>query len=533
MESVGGLARLQGIMPATDTDADLVSALRAENAHLRQQVQQLLATVTELRTTIEKQQAHIDYLVRMTFGRRSERVEGPTLFDGLLEPDPSPAPAAEDDDEPEVTVGEHTRRGHGRRPLARDLPRESVPLDLTEAEKLCPCCGLPRRCVGTDTSERLDYRPASLFVRETLRPKYACSNCEKHGDSPQFVQRPLPPEPIPRGVAAPGLLSHVLVSKYVDHLPLYRLEGILGRLGWDVARSTLCDLAMRCGHVLTPLYRLMCRRVLMGHSLHTDDTSIVLLDPRRTAHAWVYVGDAANPYTVFDLSVGHTQESPQAFLKGFTGFIHADGYAGYAALYRAGATHVGCWAHCRRYFFEARLSSPELAHEALARVRTLYAVESDAKAMTLVGVDLAAYRREHVGGVLEAFGMWLAEHAPRVLPKSKIGEAFTYALNQWSSLRVYLTDGRLTIDNHPAEQAIRPLAVGRRNWLHIGGDGGLKPTAVLLSLAASTKRAGLNPWEYFRHILCELPARPPDADLADLLPDVWGRTRAGPTAAPA
>jgi transposase len=147
--------------------------------------------------------------------------------------------------------------------------------------------------------------------------------------------------------------------------------------------------------------------------------------------------------------------------------------------------------------------------------------------------DLAAYRREHAGPVLDAFARWLAEHGPRVLPKSKIGEAFTYTLNQWSSLRVYWTDGRLTIDNHPAEQAIRPLAVGRRNWLHIGGDGGLKPTAVLLSLAASTKRAGLNPWEYFRHILSELPARPPDADLADLLPDVWGRTRAGPTGAPA
>jgi len=162
-----------GIMPAADTDADLASALRAENAHLRGQVQQLLATVTELRTTVEKQQAHIDYLVRMTFGRRSERVEGPTLFDGLPESDPPPAAADEPAaDEPDIPVRGHTRRGHGRRPLARELPRESVPLDLTEAEKLCPCCGLPRRCVGTDTSERLDYRPASLFVRETVRPKY-------------------------------------------------------------------------------------------------------------------------------------------------------------------------------------------------------------------------------------------------------------------------------------------------------------------------------------------------------------------------
>ena len=244
------------------------------------------------------------------------------------------------------------------------------------------------------------------------------------------MQPPLPPEPVPRGIAAPGLLSYLLVSKYVDHLPLYRLESIFARLGWDVSRSTLCDLTLRCGQVMTPLYRRMCRRVLLGHSLHTDDTALVLLDPRRTAHAWVYVGDAANPYTVFDLSVGHSHEFPQAFLKGYTGFIHADGFAGYDAIYRAGAIHAGCWAHARRYFFDARLVSPELAHEALARIRTLYAVEADAKVRHHTGAELAAYRREHAGPVFDAFAMWLAERAPQVLPKSKIGEAFTYATNQ-------------------------------------------------------------------------------------------------------
>jgi hypothetical protein len=334
-------------------------------------------------------------------------------------------------------------------------------------------------------------------------------------------------------MAAPGLLSYLLVSKYIDHLPLYRLENIFARLGWQVSRSTLCDLTMRCGHVLMPLYALMCRRVLQSWVLHTDDTKITLLDPRRAAYAWVYFGDPSHPYTVFDLSIGHSSEFPQAFLNGYAGFLQADGYSGYDAIYRAGATHAGCWAHARRYFYDARLASPELAHEALARIRTLYAIEADAKAIHLVGVDLAAYRLEHAGPVLDAFAVWLAEHAPRVLPKSPIGEAFTYALNQWGSLRVYLTDGRLTIDNHPAEQAIRPLAIGRRNWLHIAGDGGLQPAAVLLSMAASAKRHALNPWEYFQHVLTELPARPPNTDLTDLLPDVWARSRAGPTASAA
>ena len=195
--------------------------------------------------------------------------------------------------------------------------------------------------------------------------------------------------------------------------------------------------------------------------------------------------------------------------------------------------HPGCMMHVRRYFFDARLNDPERAHEALARIRALYAVEQAAKQKGLTGSTLAAYRRQHAGPVLTAFAGWLAEHRPRVLPKSAIGEAFTYAMNQWPTLGVYLTDGRLTIDNAAAERAIRPLAVGRRNWLHLGGDGGLKPTAILLSIAASIKRQGLNPWVYLKHVLTELPARPLSADLTDLLPDVWTRSRAGLAAIPA
>jgi transposase len=181
-----------------------------------------------------------------------------------------------------------------------------------------------------------------------VRPTYACRSCERAGDDPQVVQRPLPPEPIPRGTSAAGLLAHVIVSKNVDHLPLYRQESILGRLGWDVTRSTLCDQVLACAGVLEPLYRLMCDRVRLSAALHTDDTPVPLLAPRRTAHAWVYVGDAVNPYTVFDLSVGRSRDAPTAFLKGYTGFVHADGYAGYNAVYEGGARHVGCWMHARR-----------------------------------------------------------------------------------------------------------------------------------------------------------------------------------------
>jgi transposase len=511
-------------IPGTGLDA-----LQAEAAHLRRVNQELLATVAELRATIDKQQAHIDRLVRTKFGRKSERIDGPTLFDDLPDSHPDPAESgtpAVPDPTPESTQTRR-RRGHGRRPRPADLPRERVEIDLTAAEKACPCCQRTRIRIGADVSERLDYRPASLFVRQVVRPTYACRHCERSGDDPQMVQPPLPPEPIPRGTAAAGLLAHLIVSKYCDRLPLYRQEAILGRLGWDVTRSTLCDQVMACAGVLEPLYRLMCGRVRSSVSLHADDTPVTLLGPRRTAHAWVYVGDAANPYTVFDLSIGRSRDAPAAFLKQYKGFVHADGYAGYNPVYAGGATHVGCWMHARRYFFDARLTDPERSHEALARIRALYAVEAEAKGRPIAGAALADYRQRHAVPILTAFADWLAEQGPRVLPQSAIGEAVTYATNQWPSLVVYTRDGRLTIDNGPAEQAIRPLALGRRNWLHIAGDGGLQPTAVLLSLAASARRPGVNPWAYLTHVLTELPARPPGADLADLPPDGWARSRAG------
>jgi len=513
-------------MSATVPATDDLTTLRADNARLQHQVEELLRTVGQLRGELEQRQAQLERLLRLTFGRRSERLAGPTLFDDCPVPDAVPLPPPATDSASPTAA---KKKGHGRKPLPADLPHERIEIDLSETEKLCPCCGRPRGRIGADTSQRLDYRPACLFIRETIRPKYACSSCEASGHDPQIVVPALPPEPVPRGIAAPGLLAHLLVSKYIDHLPLYRQESIYARFGWSVSRSTLCDLVMQSAGVLWRLYDWMCRRVRLADALHTDDTPLTLLAPRRTAHAWIYVGDARHPYTVFDLSIGHTQESPQAFLRGYQGFIHADGYAGYAGLYAAGATHVGCWAHTRRYFYEARLSQPELAHDALARIRTLYAVEAEAKKQKLVGPELAAYRQEHAGPVLTAFGAWLLDNARRVLPKSLIGQAFTYAQNQWPTLQVYLTDGRLTIDNHPAEQALRPLAIGRNNWLHIGATGGLQPAGVLLSLAASAKRQRVNPWDYFKSVLTELPARPPNADLTDLLPDVWAKARANPT----
>ncbi len=517
--------------PVAAPDPADATALRADNARLRGAVDELLAVVADLRATVSKQQAHIDRLVRLTFGRSTERAAGPTLFDAVPPPRiPTPAPPAASPDDAPVsrTTG---RRGHGRRPVPADLPRERVEVDLADAEKPCPCCGVPRPRVGVDVSERLDYRPASVFVRETARVRYACRGCEVAGRDPQFAQPPLPPEAVPRGVAGAGLVAHVVVSKFCDHLPLHRQEVILGRLGWDVRRSTLCDHVRAAADVLAPLYRRLCDRVRRSYAVWVDDTPVTVLGPRRTGTAWVYLGDAANPYTVFDLTADRSGGHPAALLAGFAGFVHADAFAGYNRIHADGRRLVGCWMHARRGFYDARDTDPR-AVDALGRVRALYAVERDAKAAGLAGDALAAYRRTHAGPVLAAFADWLTDQDRVALPKSPFGRAVRYAVNLWPALTRYASDGRPGIDNGAAERAIRPLAVGRHNGLHIGGDGGLTSAAVLLSVTASATRHRVNPWAYVRELLTLLPARPPDADVSDLLPDAWAAVRAGPSPPP-
>lgn len=500
----------------TTRDAEL----ERENAHLRATVAELHAVLADLRATLEKQQAHLDRLVKMTFGRSSERLVGPTLFDAVASPPDVPELPSEPEMGPERSSAPTPRRSHGRRRVAADLPVERIEIDLAEAEKPCPCCGNLRVRVGlSEPSRRHDYRPASVFVRETVRVSYACRTCEHAGHDPQFVRPPLPPEPIERSTAAAGLLAHVVVSKFVDHLPLHRLENILARHGFPVSRSTLCDWTRGGAAVLDPVYRAMIERVQRSYAIHADETPVTLLQPRRTAYAWVYLGDAANPFTVFDFTPGRAQEFPKRFLGDFAGYVQADAYAGYHPIH-GGTRHVGCWMHARRGFHDARDTDPHAA-DALAFIRTLYDVERHIPDRNLRDHAIADYRRDHAKPILDAFAEWLAEHRRTALPTSAFGQAVTYATNQWPTLTRYLDDHRLTIDNGPAERAIRPLAVGRRNWLFIGGDGGLASAATLLSVVASAKRHGLAPWPYLRDLLTHVPARPPNADLSDLLPDRW------------
>lgn len=512
-------------MPPTD-DIDACDDLRRKLAHADAVIAELRGVVAELRKQVEAQQAHIHRLVKRTFGRGGERVEGPTLFDGI-DPPEAEAPPPVEPPTPEPPAP-RKRKGHGRRRKSADLPRRREEIDLSEAEKVCACCGTLKIRIGQIVSERLDYQPMAIFVRELVRPTYACRSCESQGHDPQITRAVLPREPIPKSGIGSGLLAHVIVSKMVDHLPLHRQESILARHGWDVCRSTLCDHLKKCGELLTPLYDAMHRRLLQSFAIHADDTPLVLLRPRRTAFAWVYLGDAANPYTLFDLTAGRRQEFPQAFLGGYRGFVHADAYDGYNGVH-GHVRHLGCWMHARRYFVEAEPSDPRSV-EALAFIRTLYAVEReiqderDRPGSTFADTDAVRVRRTRAGPILAAFADWLDDQHRTATPRSLFGQAVAYARNQWASLIRYVDDARFAIDNGAAERAIRPLAVGRSNWLHVGGDGGLKTASVLLSVCATATRHHLNPWSYLRDVLDRLARRPDGAEVADLMPDAGVKT---------
>ena len=516
--------------------------LRHELELLRAQREQLLAEHQQQERTIASLQHQLQYLLRRLYGRSAEKLDSKqmqlfeTLLNQLAPPTPAPAPVPET----ALATPRSTTNGHGRRRLPVDLPRQKVIHDLPEEQKPCPCCGKLRHVIGQEVSEQLDYVPAKLTVIEHVRLKYACPTCEAQAaeTGPQIRTAEKPLSPIEKGLAAPGLLAYVILSKYGDHLPLHRLEHILERHGIQIARSTLCDWAAQCADVLRPLYDLMVQRILQSKVLHTDDTPVDVLDRNRTqtrtGRFWVYLGDKDHPFTVFTYTPSRSRDGPQEFLKNWSGYLQADAFGGYDGIYAGQAgghvTEVACWAHARRKFYEARASDAAVSTQALAYIRLLYDVEDAAKvqfqqqdpaAKRPLSAIRLALRQERTVLRLQQFRQWLqtqqAQHGGPVLPKSPLGEAITYAFNQWDALTVYTSDGNLAIDNNASENALRRVALGRRNWLFCGSDKGGHTAAVLFSLLATCQRHKVEPFTYLRDVLTRIAAHP-ISRLTELLP---------------
>lgn len=484
-------------------------------AVLHGMIRELLDTLRNERTRNDQLANRLDLLLKRLFGPRADRVN-PNQLSLFDEPPPvADVPVSPPTTTPSTIVAATEKKpGHGRRKLPENLKRVTEIVDVSEPEK--KTVGGTWVKIGEEISEKIDFTPSSLFVRQIVRPKYVV----RFDDKPDELKiADLPPEAMPKSKAAPGLVADVIVSKLVDHMPLYRQEHRYARQGFPIARSTLCGWLADAADVLTPLWQLLKSRVLSAKVVFTDDTPIPVQDPDRehcrTGRIWAHVSEHG---TVYDATESRSRDGPLQFLQGFQGYLQCDAYTGYNELFRRSKgtiVEVGCWAHARRKFVEAEKASPREAHEAVARIKQLYAVEHEAK--DLDAPSRASLRQSKSVPILAALKEWLDQVAVHALPASPLGMALTYIRNQWAALNVYVTDGDLSIDNNIAERAVKPFAIGRKNWLFFGSDDGGQRLSILASFTATCQQFGINPWTYLKDTLTRLPLIAAD-QLATLLP---------------
>jgi transposase len=518
-------------VPAASSSAHL-AALPDDPAVLKQMIAELLQALRKERRGREEIEARLDALLRRLYGPRPEPANPaqPTLFsEDTVPAPPAPAPPAPAPPLPPPDEETPSKRGkskpHGRRRPPGNLRREVKSYELTAAERLCPACGQERQPIGIETTEQYEYKPAEVFVIEHQQAKYACKCCEG-----QMAIAVKPPQLIEKGLPGPGLLALIGTDKYLYHLPLYRTENRIARMGVDLKRSTMSDWMAACAERLLPLWELLKKHVLGSRVLHTDDTTVPVRDETRSEHRysrlWDYIGDVEHPGIVFDYTTTHARDGPAAFLKNFQGFLQADAYGGYDGIYTGSdgkIAEVGCWAHGRNKFADAQSTDPERVLAAKAWVRKLYDVEDEAADFT--PAERLRLRQEKSVPLLKSFHQWLLAQKPLVLPKSPIAAAINYVLNQWEALNRYTTDGELHIDNNISERTLKLIGIGRKNWLFVGSDNGGKTAAVWFSFTATCKHLGIDAFAYLRDVFQRLPTHPVER-LEELLPHRWKAAQA-------
>ena len=483
---------------------------------------------------IEKLKAELAALRRARFGRSSEKLDreiaqGELLL-GELEESQAESAAKRQQAMPKPSAPAETREQSQpvRKPLPEHLPRERIE---HEAVCACPACGGTRLTkIGTDEREVLEYVPSHFKVIVHARPKMSCRDCEK------ITQEPMPSLPIEKGMPGPGLLAHVLIAKYDDHLPLYRQSEIYARAGMELDRSTLAEWVGKMGFLLIPLAEAIGKHARAGATIHADDTPVPVLDPGRgktkVGRLWVAVrderpwGSIEPPAAYYRYAPDRTAEQANALLKGCSGYLHADAYAGFKHLYEPnpktgepGLMEVACWAHARRKIYEvhAATASP-VAHELLERIGELFKIEADIRGRS--PDERLKARTEQAIPKLDALKTQFESTLNKISGKSSLAQALRYAMSRWSSLTRYTTDGRLEISNNAAERAIRPLAVGRKNWLFAGSDTGGERAATIYTIIETAKMNGLEPEAYLRDIIACI-ADHPMKRLDELLPWKW------------
>jgi transposase len=500
-----------------DVDAlhRLIRELSAKQTTERQALIEAQSEIERLRLIVQK-------LQRLQFGRRAERLDEGQLELGLedvgsdigrVEQLLPTAPAADDP---------VARERLDRPSLPEHLEREELSLDLEV--RACPCCGGALHAAGETVSEMLDWVPARLRVIRIRRPKYGCRSCGT------IHQAAAPERPIAKGLATPGLLAHVLVSKYCDYLPLYRQSQMFARQGVELDRSTLANWVGGAAWWLEPLRARLAEHVFGSQKLFADDTPLPVLDPgrgrTRTGRLWVYArddrpwGGSDPPAAVYFYSPDRRAERPVAHLEQFKGVLQVDGYPGFEQLVPKGIALAACWAHTRRKFYEVdqAIGSP-IAAEALRRIGELYAIEEKIRGRS---AELRrAGRSELTRPLIDSFKLWLEAELHRVAPRSPLADAIRYALVRWDDLSRFLDDGRVELDTNTVERAIRPIALGRKNHLFAGSDGGADRWAIVCSLISSAKLNDREPYAYLKDVLNRMTNGHPASRLDELLPWNW------------
>jgi transposase len=494
-----------GDLPA---DLDLLKTL----------VRDLVGKLEEQDGLIAKLKHELALFQRHSFGRKSERMDPDQLLFSFLAEALKEATETPEEEEAEAPSGEKKGK-HGRGKLPEELPRDTKEHKVAAAGRKCKGCGRDLERIGEEVTEKLEYQPASFFVVRHVREKLACKACEEN-----VVTAPLPPQPIEKGMAGAGLLAHVLVSKYEDHLPLARLERIFEREGLEISRSTLCDWVAGSSRCLEPIYAAMREDVLLSKKLNVDETKMPVLDQTvssglRSTGFWTYVGDEEHPHTVYEHAPEKSSAAPRSYLSSFEGYLQADAHPGYDDLYKDGRiVEAGCMAHARRKFFDAERTDRGRAMTALAYIRLLYRIEREVKGVS--AEERLEVRHARSRPMCERFKDWLEQEILSVLPESPMGQAMKYATTHWAALTRFLESGILEIDNNAAERALRPVVVGRKNYLFAGSDRGAHRAAVIYSVIASAKRHGVERFAYLRDVLERLPTHPREA-IRELFPANW------------
>jgi len=415
------------------------------------------------------------------------------------------------------------KRRKGRRHLANfeNLPVTTHVYELSAEQRACPCCGVERKEIGQEESRQIEHIPGRFERIHHVRKKYACPACERNGDNPRIGTAAKPETAISKGLAGPGLLAYIVTSKFAEYAPLYRLEDIFARQGFEISRATQSVWCGDVGDLVEPLYGLMANKVRASHVVATDDTIMPMLSKGRTANAriWVYVGDDTHPYNIFDFTLSRGRDGPKYFLKDYNQVLLADGYGGYNGVVAGnGIVRAGCWSHLRRKIIDAEKTAPEIASEAIEMVRALYAVEKQAKAISAEA--RLRLRQEQSAPVLTTLREKFLAWKEQLLPKHPMAEAMNYALGQWAELSVFSTDGAVPIDNNVSEREMKRVILNRKNSLFVGNARGGRTAAVLASLTSTCRRHDIDPQIYLTQLLTDLPGSP-IGQLANWLPDQW------------